>query len=295
MRWALRRASTLVVTVASLVCLACGYYWCHQAQVNSDLLHAVRTDNRKRVEALLNAGANADARESAQLPTAPAPSALWQWLMTLRNPTGQTALQLALGVIHPNRTAVARLLLQHGASARVIDIEGRTLIDCVIETDGSDLDTIGRLLAQGCSATGRQGNLLEIASEWDDVELAQVAIRYCAGLDATQALASATSLRRINMVRFLLQQGSDPDRSNIDGHTPLTIACDHDTYDDVEKYAGRGEFVRATIVQLLLKSGAKPNLRDSHGRTPVECAKKRHDNLTLTLLKSASKFKPHPN
>jgi hypothetical protein len=70
-------------------------------------------------------------------------------------------------------------------------------------------------------------------------------------------LMPASILGRVEVVRWLVDQGAAIDERDNDGYTPLFVAC----------FEGRG-----SVVRLLVDGGADPTATDQHGWTPIIAA-----------------------
>lgn len=83
-------------------------------------------------------------------------------------------------------------------------------------------------------------------------------------------LAAAVKSGEDRIAWFLLSEGADPDRAQIDGVTPLMVAA---------------EGGHRRLVQLLLSAGAKVNAKDNEGTTPViRAARNGHFSVVKVLL-----------
>lgn len=119
---------------------------------------------------------------------------------------------------------------------------------------------------------------------------------------------------RLEVVQFLVENGSNIEATTFLGTTPLTLACDSDFSDELVKVISylleKGANVNhkesadqssalhfaaqrknsLKIVELLLKHGANINVVNSEGNTPLDCVLKLqkyggYDNI-IELLKS---------
>lgn len=85
-----------------------------------------------------------------------------------------------------------------------------------------------------------------------------------------QSLSQAVSSNDTVLIMNLLQSNADPNILDVNGHTPLTIACE----------AGQ-----SGMVNLLLAYGADPDLADANGLTPlIYSAKNGYIDLVNILL-----------
>jgi ankyrin repeat protein len=257
-----------------------------QVQLDSALLTAVQRDDCVRLELLLRAGANPNASQYLR------PTDVRAWLLTLlgvRSTAGQAAIQLSLRTPRRDPRA-ARILIRYGAKANLVDHEGRSLIDYVIDDYGSDQpDLVNLLLEKGSPLSGRRGQLLDIAVEWNDITLARLALKYGSDPNRNHPLVAATEEGNVDMVRFLLESGADPNSRNRYGNIPLTVACS--TSYGSEGPADARASIRTAIVKTLLDHGAAPTSVDATGQSALNYASKNHDLETLDMLSKASNHK----
>ena len=87
-------------------------------------------------------------------------------------------------------------------------------------------------------------------------------------------------------VRFLLENGANPDQTDTFGVTPLHLAIDTETdrfTDEFARYKAVAPSVDLTT--LLLKHGADPNAKDNEGETPLDWATSLRHTPAINLLK----------
>lgn len=253
-------------------------------QADNGLLRAVRDDDCHQIELLLRDGADANARQIARQTN---PQNILGWLQNLFHPYKRiqlTAIQVSLSSPRAD-TEAAQLLLRHGAKASVVDAKGRTLIDYVIDNYGASENTCVRLLLEnGCSRVGKHGDLFDIAAEWNDVALMQLALRYGADPSQGSVLIVAIHNGNLDIVSMLLHCGADPNKADRYGHYPLTEAV-KETF-DMEGQTKTPQTVQRSIVQTLLKNGADPRTPDATGKSAFEYAREQHNKALLELLRT---------
>jgi ankyrin repeat protein len=179
----------------------------------------------------------------------------------VRTALGNTPLILAARRAGNSQTV--RLLLEHGADATECNDAGVSPV--LAAAASGDVDTMRLLLDAGAKAddspTSNQQRTADVA----------------AGFRTPQMWAAYRN--DVRMVRLLLEQGADPNRSTYFGN-PLAHACWNDSFDAAELLIARGakvsardtvadftplhwaagtESPRSQLVNLLLASGADPN------------------------------------
>ncbi len=253
---------------------------------NTALLTA---SNGEIVELLLKSGANIHARDLQ----------------------GGTALHRAVGRLDQR---MIRLLLDAGADLHARDKMGRTVIFSArgkaiqwLVDAGADVnvkDNEGKTpLMSVASHGGWRGNVmtyfkagasLEGLSPWDvhlflkdainanDFDAVKAAFK--TGVDVNEsrdrngpALVTAAAHGNVEIIRFLLDHGADPNVEGPGGTTPLVQA------------AIRGH---TDAVRLLISRNASVNARDKHGRTPLTWAVKLGHTAIVDLLREAGATDP---
>jgi len=118
------------------------------------------------------------------------------------------------------------------------------------QTDWQDGDERLAEFIGACEA----GDLLtvrKLAAQVTNVDLA--------GPSGRTGLAAAAAKNRIEIMRFLLEQGADPNKANANGTTPLMFA----------KTAAFA-YGDCTAMRVLLDAGADKNARDKNGLTALD-------------------------
>ena len=161
---------------------------------------------------------------------------------------------LARAVQSGERRAVLQLL-EHGADPNAK--RGRK-IPLVIASVRQDLATMELLINYG--ALRGTGEAFILASRRDDATVLQLLLNKVSfpDEDKFRVLLSNIQMGRVNLVRILLNAGTNPNRIDIEwGYTALTIAIYNYQYD---------------IIACLLAAGAEPNMRSPSGRIPLHVA-----------------------
>jgi ankyrin repeat protein len=145
----------------------------------------------------------------------------------------QTPLHLAVG---RHLFKLARILLEHGAHANAVNIDGMTPLHLLLENrDGGGLDLFWMLLDHGAPVNGRDKNNqtpLLLAMEWD----------------------------RFNLARILLEHGADANVENNNRKTPLHLLSESRIHDEGDALC---------LTWLLLEQGAPVNGKDKCKQTPL--------------------------
>jgi ankyrin repeat protein len=167
---------------------------------------------------------------------------------------GATAL---LWAVHFNDRETIDLLLKAGADVNAADDHGVTPLSQA--TENNDPALVQRLLAGGANANAGQTSgmtPLMTAAHTGNVEIAKALIARGANVNATTTETGNTALmwavadRRTEVVRVLIENKSDVQRSSVKGFTALMYA------------AGNGDIEMA---KLLIAAGADVNERASDG------------------------------
>ncbi len=223
----------------------------------AELRHASSKGYLDRVQALIRAGADVNAREI---------------------PNGRTALMSAATAGH---TAVVQALIEVGADVLARAHGDYCALYCAVWH--SHPECVRALVAAGADVNAAPGappvSLLSSAISKRNVDIVRQLLE--AGASVTRkdqfggtALGLAASHEEPEAVRLLLAAGADPNESPPPFHrTPLHIAAEH------------GQF---EAILLLLVAGADPNLRDKDGHTPADLARNAGRVNILLLLESTA-------
>ena len=103
------------------------------------------------------------------------------------------------------------------------------------------------------------------------LETAMRLFPYTTGLETFSrfVLHDATMKGHLDVVRRLLKEGADVNKSDLLNHTPLYAACQEDHPD---------------VARLLLEHGADTDSPDRLGRTPLDVAREKGHTEIVTLL-----------
>jgi ankyrin repeat protein len=93
--------------------------------------------------------------------------------------------------------------------------------------------------------------------------------------DDSYALNRAAVFNQVQMVRFLLERGADPNVQNSEGDTPLICAT---------KYAGG----QAATVRALVDGGTDLAIRDKDGQTALDYAQAKGQQRAVALLRASA-------
>ena len=159
---------------------------------------------------------------------------------------GRTALFVA---VENNAPAQAAMLIESGASVNAVNNAGYTVLASAAGRSGDNQQMIDLLLDHGADAN------------------------VPAGEDRSTVLMNAVKAGNENTVKSLLAHKSDPNISNRDGNTALSLAL---SAFDLDKQKG--------IIEALLKAGANPNAADTDGYTPLFYALTRGNVNIVKLL-----------
>ncbi|MGV8122895.1 MAG: ankyrin repeat domain-containing protein [Candidatus Xenobiia bacterium LiM19] len=167
-------------------------------------------------------------------------------LLSLRGKEGTTLLQRAVML---GESALAEVLLNHGAELDAADERGRTALHCAVFADHCSLAEI--LISQGASlaAVDKLGYTPLCLSARDGlVEMSELLIRNGADINFHHNDKGITPLHRavyedhLDMVKLLVRKGADINRKDSQDLRPLRVAL---------------RMKKKEIAEYLIKRGAK--------------------------------------
>jgi ankyrin repeat protein len=229
----------------------------HGAEINSDvaeeeghsvLLAAVYTEDMELIQFLIDKSADINAESEwccghTAIETA-AESGNLELVRLLLNHKADPNAHDAIPLIRAAPTAsydIVKLLLDHGADVNRADLDGRTVIEHMVDERANDFDTIELLLKRGAN---RADALLAVAKS-GDIDLAEFLLDSEVDINATRqfgpsALAEAACAGDLDMVRLFLGYGAN-DRSGA--------------------LLGAVEASHLALVRLLIRAGADVNAK----------------------------------
>ena len=196
-----------------------------------------------------------------------------------------------------NQTDMVRLLIDRGADPTARNIQDESLLAQAI---GEGSEGIVRLLLE--KRVKPDASAIEAAVLKDDLDDARLLVAAHAdikGADGAKALASAAELCSPDGVRFLLENGANPN-TVADGRPPLIKAIDADPFSaaplsmkmkpvamDSPEYTAEieaGINRRDATIDALIRGGADVNARDIYGETPLMHAAAAGDEVVVRTL-----------
>ncbi len=194
------------------------------------------------------------------------------------NNENETPLRRAIINRYPPDSTYQNTLLEVGADINFTPPNTRPLLISAIE-EFSALEHVDWLLRHGSSV-----EMLEKAgwsTLWYTVStrqgrVAQLLFNAGANPNMGTLLHTAALHNYFDMVRLLLEFGSDPNKTDDSGNTPLHVAAK-------SKYPNEGGW----CVEALLQAGADVNAKNNEGLTPLDVAKKEGCEHVRELLITA--------
>jgi ankyrin repeat protein len=290
-----------------------------RTELTADLFTAIRSGDRIGAKALLQRGADANARDedaATALMHAAADADLPMMKLLLEvgadvnaaSKGGSTALVWAVHDVHK-----VKLLLQHGAK----DLDAAFLV----AADIPGATTVWKLLAErGANLHSSKSGFtpLMAASRAGNLSAVQYLLEHGADVRArtrsgyTALYGAATWRGNAAIVQMLLEHGADPNaevevtQPTQDLFTPVLASATHGDADSLERLLAKGGgvnrqggdfgktplLVAATTpseptIRLLLRAGADVNATDALGNSPVQWARRRGETSMVRLLDKA--------
>jgi ankyrin repeat protein len=105
------------------------------------------------------------------------------------------------------------------------------------------------------------------------------------------ALELAIEHTQIDIIRYLLHVGANPNTRDPFGQTPLHWAVDIECEDAryFEDTEGIAYAPKATVTPILIEHGADPSIDANGGGTPLDWARSRHHGAAVALLEARLK------
>jgi ankyrin repeat protein len=231
--------------------------------LQQQLLHAVVQDQAAAVQALLQRGADPNARAT------PAEEDAWALENRSDDDPAPPLIVLACRFGSIEGPRVIQLLLEKGAKVNSADCNGVTPLMAAAELG---MDSVRLLLEHG----------------------AKINVKDRAG---KTPLMYAMNNRGLNTVALLLEKGADINARDASGWTPLMFAIRRAAYDPVRligedpiKKAREEKAAYAELIRFLLAKGAAVNLKDSAGNTPLKlAASQRRPDIVQMLRKAGAR------
>ncbi len=172
--------------------------------------------------------------------------------------------------------------------------ENTKITDLMWATINEDVDKVKKLVGSGANVNAKD-------------EFGNTALMYAAGshLHASEKQlenGAKTEKRWLDIMKFLLKNGADPNEKNKNNRTSLSFAVYHGREEGVQTLINYGANLNFTntdgwsylmiasyhcyydIARILLRNGAKKNLRDNFGDRAIDLARKRDCPEVVKLL-----------
>ncbi|MGJ8726165.1 MAG: ankyrin repeat domain-containing protein [Roseibacillus sp.] len=181
--------------------------------------------------------------------------------------------------ISEGRTAIAQLLLKHGAQINSLDAEGTPLVE--IAARNGQVSLVRNLIKRGVEFEGDQEtegtnefHLSHVAAQAGEPELIEILARNGANLNVTNQFGEnpihiAVGSGSFDVLRPLFNEGVSLDRADGSGSTPVHLAVMRRDPDSL---------------RTLLSLGANPNSYGPEGKLPVDYALEMRDYEFASLL-----------
>ncbi|MHC4777564.1 MAG: ankyrin repeat domain-containing protein [Planctomycetota bacterium] len=286
----------------------------------------MRTETPEIIEALLDAGANLEARdETGQTALAAAANLGWDAKVQVlldrgadleaRDNSGNTPLEVAQEAGEEVAVAMIRAKMGGAPASGGQEVEElrrtKQLTEEVFEkVEDGDLDGVTGLLGSGAPVDGRDDERqtpLMVACEGGELGIARLLIEKGADLEARDEdgetpLIHAAGYDEPECVRLLLEKGADVNGLNSeDQQTALMVTDDLEVVNiliaagaqiDARDDCGQTALAIAAgqgadeKVELLLEGGADPTVKDEDGLTPLQIAEQEDEEIVAAILKS---------
>ncbi len=259
------------------------------------LSEAASVGNAAMIEALLNAGADANTLTTADgetvLMTASRTGSLEAVETLLKhgaqvnakeNYRGQTALMWAAAEHHPE---IVKALLEHGADWKVISSSRETTIPKLSAASSVTPMARGGLTAFHFAA--REGDILTAQVMLDaGVDINQVDV------DNTTALVVSILNKKYTYAKYLLDHGANPNIADVRGRAALYAAVDmrNEDYSALPAHKDDDPLPSLDLIQALLDRGANPNTqltKNLPGRSGMDAGDTSLDAGTTPLMRAA--------
>lgn len=152
-----------------------------------------------------------------------------------------------------NNLEFLRFLLDNGVSADMRSADGNhSLLSVALEREFPDDDIVQLLLERGADPNQYDGNDFAYVANHEDREIFDLFLKHGVDLDRykDEALLSASSFGRLDVLRFLLDARANPNVEDDLGRTPLYYALDFLEMDPENTYSKER-------VRLLVMYGAR--------------------------------------
>ncbi len=293
----------------------------NDGQVKLPLLYfAVRTDEPEMVQALLDAGCDANQKMSVyESPISTSPIETPQIGFTVLHLSASSSgaesqlisamilehggileeedgeMRTPLHYAAMNNEAVARLLVERGASLLRKDKQRNTPL--WYAADKGHLSTVRLLSGQPTQRDLRDAAKIAVENGFDEILVFLIGKGLQVNLtdhDGQNLLHTAAGSGQTECCRALLRTGVAPDQSDSWGVTPLMMAC-------VATETGRrAHRERLECIELLLRKGADPNTQIKSGKTCLhllaqEVGEPEHSGFAVTAITLLLKAGANPN
>ena len=193
-------------------------------------------------------------------------------LIRARDTSGVTVLHMAL-FAHPEKTDFLKFLVSSGCDVNARDRSKATPLHYACYAYNGGYEGARFIISAGAK--------LNLVNKWGQTPLhsAVVTVNPSHVARIINSMYGWQEHRRqnLNLIRFLILKGGDPNIQDEEGRTPL-----HAAIKDQKPHAG--------VVKILVDAGAKVNLLDQFGRTPLSLAFSKNEarELVPVLIKAGA-------